>query len=254
MSIFYPLFRLLAVILTFSALQGSYAEPPLPTCSLQEKSCGSFSSNPTYRCIEKRSQCCNPKSPYYKECCEGLLVYSYDASNCAGAYWPYIPGDSSCCDGNPYSKSWQGCCEGRTYFSKYDTCCEGRIVLREACCNNKRIDPETTGCCAGKPYNYKTQACCDDKVICASSILLLKPKGCKGCIKRDPSCFYATVEGSNEVFFAQAAIDDRAMIILPKALCPDKKVEICMHPRCGTSPEITGSPKDGYILEGVCCW
>ena len=81
----------------------------------------------------------------------------------------------------------------------------------------------------------------------------MTPKACEKCEHKDPSCFYATLNGSKEMYFARPC-GDGAVIVFPRAICPDVEVHVCMHPRCGVSPVITGNPKDGYVLEGVCEW
>lgn len=250
MNCFYSFFKMLLIILTF-IIQSAVAEPTLPQ---KEAPCSAFPENLTYRCVEEKSSTCDPKSLHYKDCCEGLLISSYDEDSCGGAPWPYIPGDSACCKGKPYSNSWEGCCKGKVYLKKYATCCKGRIVPKEACCSNKPIDPKTTGCCEGKRYNYKTQACCEGKIIPSRAIIHIKPTACKDCAKRDPSCFYATIEGSTEIYFAEACTNGTARIVLPKAPCPCQKVTVCMHPRCGKPPVIKGDAQNGYTLEGICRW
>ncbi len=230
------------------------ADAPVSICKSEARPCPNPHYDLVYKCVEKGSQCCDKKSQFYKECLEGIFVqsqYEFDFNCYVGQ--PYIPGDSACCDGKPFSKSWEGCCDGNTYLLAYDTCCEGKIVPIEACCCNKIIDPETTGCCNGKPYNYRTQACCGGEILCGSSEIRLTPKECENCMAREPSCFYATINGSNAHFFAHPC-GDQAAINFPEALCPDDAVQVCQHPRCGPSPVITGNPKDGYSLEGVCAW
>jgi len=239
-------------LLTFLPI--SQAQTPMSICKTQEKPCQIPPYELTYQCIDKGSAACDKKCQFHKECCEGILVQSqYDHPFECEDGQPFIPGDSACCNGVPYSKSWEGCCDGKTYLLAYDTCCEGRIVPIAACCCNKIIDPDTTGCCNGKPYDYRTQACCAGEILCAFSEIRLTPKECDNCVRKDPTCFYATLNGSNEPYFAQPC-GDQAVIVFPEAICPDVAVQICMHPRCGTSPVITGNPKDGYVLEGVCGW
>ncbi len=228
------------------------ADSKAQTCVTPEPPCPIPPHVLVYDCIEKGSDNCT--GPYKKECAQGILVETqYDHPFECSDGTPYISEDSGCCDGAIYSKSWEGCCNGETYLLAYDTCCNGQIVPRAACCNNCVIDPDTTGCCQGKTYDKRTHACCAGEIMCGISQIRLKPKECDNCVARAPSCFYATINGSKTMYVARPC-GDEAVIVFPEAICPDVKLQVCHHPCCGESPVITGNPKDGYVLEGVCSW
>ncbi|XP_041108645.1 usherin [Polyodon spathula] len=168
-------------------------------CGINENICGGFcyqpehqiccsgvlySSEPGYRCCEDKYIPVNGNSTAV--CCGGQLYTPQPNYECCGGYYvKVVPGyvccpnsdqirvsvgvGSSCCSGNPYSRSGdQICCAGTLHDGFHKQCCGGQVVSKDLiCCGNEEkgsVHKEFQGmsCCGEQYVNLSNTICCTD--------------------------------------------------------------------------------------------
>ena len=149
-----------------------------------KSTCGHWTNAHIVYWIFAAQSTCGPFDAEIQICCNGVINYKPDNSECCGTkahnrdelrccdgyLSPNYPGDGACCGYIAYERSTQHCCDDTINNRKSDnvSCCMHVGIDRwtEMCCSDNVQPRPTNGqCCGPLSYNAGAQRCCNGGLI-----------------------------------------------------------------------------------------